>query len=158
MTKTSSQPPAPFLSLPNELVGSICHLLPNSTIKNLRLTCRFFADKAQLRLRRVFISPSLDNLGALRGIADHDTFRQGIEEIIWDDATLNPSKAMKGGIVTVGTRTLKILTKKKNLCLSGSSDFAKPAFPISNNAWRAKIDPTLLQDRKSWIMLCLSGN
>jgi hypothetical protein len=75
MTKTSSPPPTPFLSLPNELVGSIYHLLPNSTIKNLRLTYRFFADKAQLRLRRVFISPSLDNLGALRGIADHDTFR-----------------------------------------------------------------------------------
>ncbi|KAI8659800.1 hypothetical protein NCS56_01198000 [Fusarium sp. Ph1] len=90
MTKASSPPPAPSLSLPNELVGSICHLLPNSTIKNLRLTCRFFADKAQLRLRRVFISPNLDNFGALRGIADHDTFRRGIEEIIWDDATLKP--------------------------------------------------------------------
>ncbi|KAJ4214837.1 hypothetical protein NW757_014717, partial [Fusarium falciforme] len=79
--------PAPFVRLPNELVGSICHLLPNSTIKNLRLTCRFLADKSQLRLRRVFISPSLHDLDALRGIADHDKFRHGIEEIIWDDAT-----------------------------------------------------------------------
>ncbi|KAJ4201175.1 hypothetical protein NW767_006826 [Fusarium falciforme] len=96
MTKTSSPSHAPFLSLPNELVGSVCHLLPNSTIKNLRLTCRFFADKAQLRLRRVFISPSLDNLGALRGIADHDTFRRGVEEIIWDDATLKPIQRDEG--------------------------------------------------------------
>ncbi|KAM6532594.1 hypothetical protein FSOLCH5_002018 [Fusarium solani] len=91
MTEASSPAPAlapaPFLRLPNELVGSICHLLPNSTIKNLRLTCRFLADKSQLRLRRVFISPSLHDLDALRGIADHDKFRHGVEEIIWDDAT-----------------------------------------------------------------------
>ncbi|RSL67297.1 hypothetical protein CEP53_003070 [Fusarium sp. AF-6] len=90
MTETSRPPPAPFLRLPNELVGSICHLLPNSTIKNLRLTCRILAEKAQLRLDRVFISPSLDNLNVLRGIADHDKFRRGVEEIIWDDATLKP--------------------------------------------------------------------
>ncbi|KAL2677151.1 hypothetical protein Neosp_010919 [[Neocosmospora] mangrovei] len=95
MTKASS-PPVPFLGLPNELVSCICHLLPNSDIKNLRLTCRFFADKAQLRLRRVFISPSLRNLNALRGIADHDTFRRDVEEIIWDDATLKPIQKEKG--------------------------------------------------------------
>ncbi|EEU44467.1 uncharacterized protein NECHADRAFT_48560 [Fusarium vanettenii 77-13-4] len=96
MSKASSPPSAPFLRLPNELVGSICHLLPNSDIKNLRLTCRFFAEKAQLRLRRVFISPGLHNLDALRGIADHDTFRRDVEEIIWDDATLKPIQREKG--------------------------------------------------------------
>ncbi|RTE83694.1 hypothetical protein BHE90_001749 [Fusarium euwallaceae] len=90
MTEANRPPPAPFLRLPNELVGSICHLLPNSTIKNLRLTCRVLAEKAQLRLSRVFISPNLDNLNVLRGIADHDKFRRGVEEIIWDDATLKP--------------------------------------------------------------------
>ncbi|UPK92104.1 hypothetical protein LCI18_003039 [Fusarium solani-melongenae] len=96
MTEASSPAPAlappPFLRLPNELVGSICHLLPNSTIKNLRLTCRFLADKSQLHLRRVFISPSLHDLDALRGIADHDTFRHGVEEIIWDDATFKSNQ------------------------------------------------------------------
>ncbi|KAJ3544819.1 hypothetical protein NM208_g2847 [Fusarium decemcellulare] len=97
MTKISNSVSTPILRLPNELVGSICDLLPDSAIKNLRLTCGFLSDKAQLRgLSRVFISPSLRNLSVLRGIADHDTFRQCVEEIIWDDATLEPIESHDG--------------------------------------------------------------
>ncbi|KAF5011253.1 hypothetical protein FDECE_2606 [Fusarium decemcellulare] len=96
MTKPSNSVSAPILRLPNELVCCICDLLPNSAIKNLRLACRFLSDKTRLRLSRVFISPSQRNISVLRSIAEHDTFRQCVEEIIWDDATLGPMESDEG--------------------------------------------------------------
>ncbi|KAM0546634.1 hypothetical protein ACHAPJ_010772 [Fusarium lateritium] len=79
-----------FQRLPDELIGSICDFLPNSDIKNLRLASRFLGQKSRLRISRVFISAHPRNLDVVRAIADHETFRLGIEEIIWDDATLKP--------------------------------------------------------------------
>lgn len=81
--------PAHFTRIPNEISQYITSYLPNSDIKNLRLACRFFRDFFFLRLDRVFLSANPLNIRVLRNIADHDVFRQGIVEIIWDDARLS---------------------------------------------------------------------
>ncbi|KAG6979257.1 hypothetical protein FocnCong_v010249 [Fusarium oxysporum f. sp. conglutinans] len=88
----------PFQRFPSELVGAICSLLPNSDIKNLRLTSRYLNDKSRLRLNRLFISPNERNLDVLRAVANHPTFRLGVEEIIWDDATLKPIQSYNGRV------------------------------------------------------------
>lgn len=74
--------------LPNELLLSIWSFLPNRDIKSLRLTCSAIHDTARLRLDRVFISANPRNVDVFRAIADHDSLRMGVVEIIWDDARL----------------------------------------------------------------------
>lgn len=76
--------------LPPELVALVLFYLANRDIKNLRLTCGFFRDPAHLRFTRVFLSPNPLNISVFRAIADHETLRRGVREIIWDDARLTP--------------------------------------------------------------------
>ncbi|KAK4038019.1 hypothetical protein C8A01DRAFT_48313 [Parachaetomium inaequale] len=77
-----------LLGLPTELLVSISSSLPNRDIKSLRLTCRRLFSTASLRLTRVFLSANPRNIDVFRSITDHETFRQQIVEIIWDDARL----------------------------------------------------------------------
>ncbi|CAM1505512.1 Fc.00g111490.m01.CDS01 [Cosmosporella sp. VM-42] len=79
---------APILHIPAEIATCICAHLPNNGIKNLRLTCSFFLATARLRLERVFLSPNPRNIEVFLAIADHETFRSQVVEIIWDDALL----------------------------------------------------------------------
>jgi hypothetical protein len=76
------------LRLPTEIVKAICDDLPNSTIKNLRLTCRFFSNAALLRFTRVFISANPRNINVFTRVANHQVYQHEVIEIIWDDATL----------------------------------------------------------------------
>jgi hypothetical protein len=76
--------------LPSELLSAICDLLPNSDIKNLGLAGPLLGRKCQLQISRVFISPNPRNLDVVRSIASHENYHLGIEEVIWDDATLMP--------------------------------------------------------------------
>jgi hypothetical protein len=69
-------------------VKIIVDQVPNSAIKNLRLTCRSYSETAALRLDRVFISANTRNVEVFTAIANHDVFRAQITEIIWDDALL----------------------------------------------------------------------
>ncbi|PNP73530.1 hypothetical protein FNYG_13124 [Fusarium nygamai] len=78
--------------LPNELLGTICSLLPNSDIKNLRLASPLLGQKCQLHINRIFMSPNPVNIDVARAIATHEIYRLNVEEIIWDDATLVPSE------------------------------------------------------------------
>ncbi|CEL01121.1 hypothetical protein ASPCAL00713 [Aspergillus calidoustus] len=80
---------APLLSeLPAELLHLIVGYLPNKGIKALRLTCRTLCNAAQLRLDRVFLSANPLNIAVFRAVADSDTYRHGVKEIVWDDARL----------------------------------------------------------------------
>ncbi|KAG5764754.1 hypothetical protein H9Q72_007170 [Fusarium xylarioides] len=89
--------PSPALqALPNELLGSICALLCNRDIKSLRLACRSLRDKSYLRFDRVFISANPSNVDALLAVANHDTFRHRVKEIIWDDTLLREIPATDG--------------------------------------------------------------
>jgi hypothetical protein len=77
-----------LLRLPVELLVFISSLLPNRDIKSLRLTCRRLFSCASLRLTRVFLSANPRDVEVFRTIADHETYRRQIVEIIWDDARL----------------------------------------------------------------------
>ncbi|KAF5560626.1 hypothetical protein FPHYL_6533 [Fusarium phyllophilum] len=92
MNQTDAVPETSTIEcLPNELLGAICDLLPNRDIKNLRLASPLLGQNCQLQIRRVFISPDPLNIYVPHAIATHDIYRLGVEEIIWDDATLVPS-------------------------------------------------------------------
>jgi hypothetical protein len=75
-----------LIRLPVELVSSILSYLPNCDLKSLRLTCRFFFAHACLRLNRVFLSANPCDVEVFHAIADHETFRKAVVEIIWDDS------------------------------------------------------------------------
>jgi len=79
--------PAALRLLP-EIVKKICDHVPNGTIKNLRLTCRFYSAMAALRLDRVFVSANPRNVEVFTAIATDALFSAEITEIIWDDALL----------------------------------------------------------------------
>lgn len=80
-----------LLRLPAALHDPIISHLSNRDIKNLRLTCTFFHGIVRLRLHRVFISAHHRDVQVLRAIADSDTFRSGVTELIWDDARFSNS-------------------------------------------------------------------
>ncbi|KAF5228637.1 hypothetical protein FAUST_10942 [Fusarium austroamericanum] len=86
MAVTNDKTPV-FQELPNELLKSVFDLLPNRDIKNLRLTCRYLSHHAPLRLDRVFISANPLNIEVFLAVANHNSFRHKVKEIIWDDAT-----------------------------------------------------------------------
>jgi len=73
--------------LPLELWREISTYLPNYDIKSMRLASKQLP--VELRLERVFLSPNPLNIKVLRAVADHEVFRHGITEIIWDDARLS---------------------------------------------------------------------
>ncbi|RSL92401.1 hypothetical protein CEP52_013839 [Fusarium oligoseptatum] len=77
-----------LIHLPPELLEQILSGLPNSDIKSLRLTCTHLHRSAQLRLSRIFLSPSPLNVSVFRAVADHEEFRKKVIEIIYDDARL----------------------------------------------------------------------
>ena len=78
--------PRSLAALPVEIIITITGYLPNRSIKTLRLACRTLCNTVCLRLDRVFLSPNPLNIAVFRAIADSETFRHGIKEIIWDDA------------------------------------------------------------------------
>ena len=79
-----------FLALPVEILSALCSFLSNKDMKNLRLTSRLLSSICKLRIDRVFLSASPRNIAVFRSIAQHETFRRQIVEIIWDDALLQP--------------------------------------------------------------------
>lgn len=82
-----------LIRLPAALHDPIMSHLSNRDIKSLRLTCSFFHGIARLRLHRVFVSAHPRDIQVLHAIADSDTFRAGVTELIWDDARLsNPPR------------------------------------------------------------------
>jgi hypothetical protein len=101
-----------FARLPNELLDSILSQLSGNYVKNLRLTSRAAARAVPLHLDRVFLSANPRDIEVFRAVADHDTFRSGVKEIIWDIALLeNPLKSPKNQEMTtirIQSRTLTV--------------------------------------------------
>ncbi|RGP62625.1 hypothetical protein FSPOR_9204 [Fusarium sporotrichioides] len=77
-----------LIQLPAELQNAIYDFLDVVSIKNLRTTCRALAKAVPLHFNRVFISPNSLNIQVFKAIANQETFRHQVTEIIWDDATL----------------------------------------------------------------------
>ena len=74
--------------LPRELQDAIFVFLKPDNIKNLRATCSPLAKALPLHFDRVFISANSLNIQVFNAIANHDTYRHQVTEIIWDDARL----------------------------------------------------------------------
>ncbi|KAE9569543.1 hypothetical protein CGMCC3_g14356 [Colletotrichum fructicola] len=85
--------------LPIELSGAIFAHLPNSDLKKLRLASRRFSKVVtpHLSFKRVFISASNHNIQVFRNIANHETFRHDVREIVWDDARFMVSLEEESG-------------------------------------------------------------
>lgn len=83
-----SASPTLLTELPRELLYNIVSRLENSDIKSLRLSCKLLASISTLRINRVFLSANPLNVKVFRAIADHEAFRHGVVEIIYDDARL----------------------------------------------------------------------
>ncbi|CAJ0548529.1 Ff.00g021420.m01.CDS01 [Fusarium sp. VM40] len=81
----------PFIlpQLPNELLEAVFALLDSNDVKNLRATCSAMAEVIPLSFDRVFISANSLNLKVFRAIADDETIRHQVTEIVWDDARLS---------------------------------------------------------------------
>ncbi|WXC50668.1 hypothetical protein QX201_010349 [Fusarium graminearum] len=75
-----------LLLLPAELQNAIYASLGVNDIKNLRVTCSALAKALPLHFDRVFISANSLNIEVFNAIANHETFRHQVTEIIWDDA------------------------------------------------------------------------
>lgn len=73
-------------SLPLELLDLVLSGLPNRDIKSVRLACTHLGNAAQLHIHRVFLSPHPRDIQVFEAIAKHNTYRQHIVEIIYDDA------------------------------------------------------------------------
>lgn len=58
--------------------------LAGKDVKNLRLVCKLFSELPFIS--RVFISAHPKDIEVFRCIADHEAFRRGVKEIIWDEA------------------------------------------------------------------------
>ncbi|VUC35248.1 unnamed protein product [Clonostachys rosea] len=88
--------------LPIEVLHLICGHLPNSDIKNLRLTSSFFATAARLDFRRVFLSANPRNIEVFLAVANHSVFRTQVIEIIYDDALLPATDTLWHGGMWLG--------------------------------------------------------
>ena len=81
--------PHPQLTLlPVELHARITSSLNGRDTKSLRLTSRTLCERTPLRIKRVFLSANERNVEVFRAIADHETLRKGVTEVVWDDALL----------------------------------------------------------------------
>ncbi|CAG9982968.1 unnamed protein product [Clonostachys byssicola] len=93
-------------ALPIEVLHLICGHLPNSDIKNLRLTSSFFATTARLDFRRVFLSANSRNIEVFLAVANHSVFRTQVVEIIYDDALLPAADNLWHGGMSLGPSKL----------------------------------------------------
>ncbi|SPJ71649.1 uncharacterized protein FTOL_01377 [Fusarium torulosum] len=79
--------PPKLSALPVEVLEMITSNLENGDIKNLRLTSTLgFA--IRLHIKRVYLSANPLNIKVLKIIADSDSYRNGVRELIWDDSYL----------------------------------------------------------------------
>jgi hypothetical protein len=74
--------------LPKELREAIYAHLESDDVKNLRATCSAMVKLLPLSFDRVFISANSLNLKVFHGIANDETIRHQVTEIVWDDARL----------------------------------------------------------------------
>ncbi|KAF1838053.1 hypothetical protein BDW02DRAFT_565317 [Decorospora gaudefroyi] len=78
-----------ILVLPAELLSIICDDISKLDIKRLRLASKHLANKVDLRINRVYISPNRANLHCLQKLLDHPRYKDRVREIVWDDAQLD---------------------------------------------------------------------
>ncbi|PCD44342.1 hypothetical protein AU210_003420 [Fusarium oxysporum f. sp. radicis-cucumerinum] len=81
--------------LPAEVLNQVFYQLHNIDLKTLRQACTYIKDATHLRLNRLFLSPNFRDIEVFRAVADHETFRFQVTEIIYDDARFDPAHEME---------------------------------------------------------------
>ncbi|KAF5587434.1 hypothetical protein FPANT_6887 [Fusarium pseudoanthophilum] len=81
--------------LPAEVLNQVLHQLPNIDLKTLRQTCTYIKDSTHLHLQRIFLSPNLRDIEVFKAVANHETFRLQVTEIIYDDARFDAAHEME---------------------------------------------------------------
>ena len=79
---------ASILGLPTEMLQVICAFLSKSDLKRLRLASSELAERVELRIDRVFVSPNRANLTCFDMVLGHPRYRLQVEEVVWDDSQL----------------------------------------------------------------------
>lgn len=78
-----------MFSLPCEIVTNILRRLSVSNLQQARLVCKAFAAASEPHLfRRVYISPSLEDINVFQYLSNHRVFSKYISEIVCDDSVL----------------------------------------------------------------------
>ncbi|PNP57803.1 hypothetical protein THARTR1_01961 [Trichoderma harzianum] len=124
----SSESPCLLTGLPRELLLDIVSRLENSDIKNLRLSCKLLASTAALRIHRVFLSANPLNVNVFRAIADHEQYRHGVTDIVYDDARL-PRSAFEAYAIR-------------------QPEMLLPSDPL--NLWQPEFQPTAQEADEEW--------
>lgn len=130
-----SQSPSLLTGFPCELLGIIVSQLENSDIKNLRLSCKLLASTSPLRITRVFLSANPLNVRVFRAIADHEEYRHGVTEIIYDDARL-PRSAFEAQAI-----------RQPEMLITGP-----PPDPDPLDPWEAILTPTAQEADEEWFL------
>lgn len=73
-----------LLNLPVEILHQISNQLPNSDIKNLRLTCSPAYMVFRLQFNRIFLSPHQRDIDVFCEVASSETFRHQVVQLVWD--------------------------------------------------------------------------
>lgn len=88
--------------LPAELLAIIAQDLSKLDLKRLRLASRYLSTNVDLRIERLYVSPSWRNLECVRCILGHERWRFGVGEVVWDDAQLDEYEDLEGFRDAVG--------------------------------------------------------
>ncbi|KAL6791915.1 hypothetical protein J3E68DRAFT_409686 [Trichoderma sp. SZMC 28012] len=137
--RLSSQSSSLLTELPRELLGNIVSRLENSDLKNLRLSCKLLASTSALRINRVFLSANPLNVRVFRAIADHEEYRHGITEIVYDDARL-PRSAFEAQA-----------TRRPEMLITGP-----PPDPLT--PWEAEFQSTAQEADEEWFQSARKAN
>ncbi|KAK4069891.1 uncharacterized protein Triagg1_6686 [Trichoderma aggressivum f. europaeum] len=135
----SSESPPLLTGLPRELLGNIVGRLENSDIKNLRLSCKLLASALALRINRVFLSANPLNVKVFRAIADHEEYRHGVTEIVYDDARL-PRSAFEAQAI-----------RRPEMLITGP-----PPDPLT--PWEAEFQSTAQEADEEWFQSARKEN
>lgn len=85
-----------ILDLPAELLAAVCEHVSKLDLKRLRLVNKRLAEKVELRIDRVYVSPNRANLECLKRILGHKRYCNQVQEIVWDDAQLEEYPSLEG--------------------------------------------------------------
>ncbi|CEJ93480.1 hypothetical protein VHEMI09065 [[Torrubiella] hemipterigena] len=77
-----------FESLPREIHALVQSSLPPVDVKSTRLASTACSRAYRLHCQRVYLSASSRDITVLRAIADSPSYRNDVEELVWDDARL----------------------------------------------------------------------
>ncbi|KAF5978573.1 hypothetical protein FCOIX_5838 [Fusarium coicis] len=162
MASSTADIPCILPRLPQELTNAISRYLEGSDIKALRETCSAMARTVPLHFDRVFISANSRNIQVFKAIAEHDTYRHQVYEIIWDDARLSTGPELWESRVDSGWNNWGLdMAVTENGCpewfqkyssTSGIESYYDYNKPVANNhmglAERWSYYKTLLEDQK----------